>query len=101
MDQAVDDAATMMISSATDYWYRSDRPVDRYEMTRMLLAGVYQEVKEAVDKWDPDPITNLLHPHLEDARGWLTGSPNVSWAAAPRDDSVSYTHLTLPTILLV
>eukprot|EP00959_Pyramimonas_sp_CCMP1952_P396388 8305078-Pyramimonas_sp.AAC.1 len=40
MDQAVDDAITMVVSSTMGHWHRSDRPVDRYEMTRMLPAGI-------------------------------------------------------------
>eukprot|EP00959_Pyramimonas_sp_CCMP1952_P158651 3318531-Pyramimonas_sp.AAC.1 len=65
MDQAVDDAATMMVCSATDHWRRSNLPMDRYDVTRMLLAGVHLKVKEAAGKWGPD----------QEARDWLTGGP--------------------------
>eukprot|EP00959_Pyramimonas_sp_CCMP1952_P260495 5447000-Pyramimonas_sp.AAC.1 len=68
-----------------DHWHRSDRPVDRHEMTRVLVAGVHK-AREAAGKWDPDPMTNLLHPRLDEARDWFTGSSNVARAATPRED---------------
>eukprot|EP00959_Pyramimonas_sp_CCMP1952_P466374 9489861-Pyramimonas_sp.AAC.1 len=87
MVQAVGDATTVVVSSTMGHCRRFDRPVDRCEMPRMLLAGVHHKAEEAAGKWhwDPYPMTNILHPHLEEARDWLTGSPNVSRAATPRE----------------
>eukprot|EP00959_Pyramimonas_sp_CCMP1952_P326782 6840429-Pyramimonas_sp.AAC.1 len=43
LDQAVDDAVTTIVSSTMDQWHRSDRPVGRREMARMLLASAQGE----------------------------------------------------------
>eukprot|EP00959_Pyramimonas_sp_CCMP1952_P136893 2864418-Pyramimonas_sp.AAC.1 len=51
----------------------------------MPPAGFHHMVKEAAGKRDSYPRTYVLHPRLEEARGWLAGSPNVSGAAAPRE----------------
>eukprot|EP00959_Pyramimonas_sp_CCMP1952_P467428 9491592-Pyramimonas_sp.AAC.1 len=39
LDQAVDDAVSMMVSATIGHWHRSDRLVGRNEMTRALPAG--------------------------------------------------------------
>eukprot|EP00959_Pyramimonas_sp_CCMP1952_P420417 8806229-Pyramimonas_sp.AAC.1 len=59
------------------HWHRSNRPVVRNEMARMLLAGVDHE---AAEKLEPYLLTHRVHPHLEEARDWITGSSRMTVA---------------------
>eukprot|EP00959_Pyramimonas_sp_CCMP1952_P344702 7219267-Pyramimonas_sp.AAC.1 len=55
-------------------------------MTRARLAVARHAAKETAVRFEPDPLSHRLHPHLEEARDWLTGSLDMSKAAAPRED---------------
>eukprot|EP00959_Pyramimonas_sp_CCMP1952_P278547 5823958-Pyramimonas_sp.AAC.1 len=58
----------MMVGATMGLLCRSDRPVGRGEMTRVLLVGVRQQVKKTTEKWGPVPLAHRLCPRVEEVQ---------------------------------
>ena len=76
------------------------------ERTKRALSTVQEGVTVSLSRdilWDtfPDVPNPPVHYMVESGEGWASGDKVSGRPNAAATDSVSYTHLTLPTILLV